>query len=125
MVGAGPTLIGEEELRIGAIEGGGPDSFGLIRSIAVLEDGRFAVADVQGEEVRLFGREGRHLGTFGGEGQGPGELGRSTALAVGDPGGRSSIRLAERSWIPRAGSAKTGSGTCCASTIRRGPRADA
>jgi len=69
-----PTLIGEEELRVGTLEGGGPASFGLIRSIAVLPDGRFAVADDRVEEVRLFDRNGRHVRTFGGEGPGPGEL---------------------------------------------------
>lgn len=72
--GPAPTLVGEEELRVGTREGGGPASFGLIRSIAVLPDGRFAVADDQAEEVRLFERNGRHLRTFGGAGPGPGEL---------------------------------------------------
>lgn len=72
--GAEPTLTVEEELRVGVVEGGGPESFGLIRSVAVLPDGRFAVADGQAEEVRLFGRDGAHQRTFGGEGQGPGEL---------------------------------------------------
>ena len=72
--GAEPTLVGEEEFRIGVVEGGGPTSFGLIRSVAVLPDGRFAVADAQAEEVRLFASDGQHLHTFGGEGEGPGEL---------------------------------------------------
>jgi hypothetical protein len=69
-----PTWVGDEEMRVGTLEGEGPESFGLIRSIAVLDDGRFAVADAQAEEVRLFDREGHYLRTFGGEGQGPGEL---------------------------------------------------
>lgn len=69
-----PTLAAEEELRVGTVEGGGPASFGIIRSIAVLPDGRFAVADAQAEEMHLFGPDGRHLRTFGGEGAGPGEL---------------------------------------------------
>lgn len=69
-----PTLVAEEELRVGTVEGRGPASFGLIRAVAVLPDGRFAVADGQAQEVRLFGPDGRHLRTFGGEGAGPGEL---------------------------------------------------
>jgi hypothetical protein len=73
-VGGGPTMVAEEEFRIGVVEGGGPTSFGLIRSIAVLPDGRFAVADAQAEEVRLFTSGGEHQRTFGGEGEGPGEL---------------------------------------------------
>ncbi len=72
--GPQPTLVAEEEFRIGTVEGGGPTSFGLIRAIAVLPDGRFAVADAQAEEVRLFARDGAYLRTFGGKGQGPGEL---------------------------------------------------
>jgi len=72
--GAQPTIVAEEVFRIGVVEGGGPTSFGHIRSIAVLPDGRFAVADAQAEEVRLFGNGGQHLRTFGGEGEGPGEL---------------------------------------------------
>ncbi|MHB1195108.1 MAG: NHL repeat-containing protein [Longimicrobiales bacterium] len=72
--GGGPTHVVEEEFRVGVIEGGGPYSFGLIRSVAVLSDGRIAVADGQAEEVRLFTAGGEHQRTFGGEGQGPGEL---------------------------------------------------
>lgn len=71
---AGPTLVADEEMRVGTRAGAGPESFGMIRSIAVLDDGRFAVADAQAEEVRLFDSEGQHLRTFGGRGQGPGEL---------------------------------------------------
>jgi hypothetical protein len=72
--GAAPTHVVEEELRIGLLEGRGPYAFGLIRSVAVLSDGRIAVADAQAEEVRLFTSDGEHQLTFGGEGQGPGEL---------------------------------------------------
>jgi hypothetical protein len=70
----GPTLIGQEELRVGTMEGAGPTSFGSLRELAVLRDGRFAVADAQSEEVRLFDRDGTHLRTLGGAGAGPGEL---------------------------------------------------
>ena len=73
-IGAQPTLVAEEDLRVGDVEGGGSASFGMIRSIAVLADGRFAVGDGQAEEVRVFDRDGRHLRTFGGPGAGPGEL---------------------------------------------------
>lgn len=68
------TLEVDEELRVGTVEGEGPESFGLIRSVAVLPDGRLAVADAQAEEVRIFDHDGRHLRTFGGRGAGPGEL---------------------------------------------------
>lgn len=71
---AGPTRVAREEMRIGTLTGEGPEAFGMIRSIAVLSDGRIAVADGQAEEVRLFDAEGTHLRTFGGRGEGPGEL---------------------------------------------------
>lgn len=72
--GAKPTILADEELRIGDVEGGGPALFGRIRTIAVLEDGRIAVADALAEEVRLFDHDGKYLRTFGGRGGGPGEL---------------------------------------------------
>lgn len=88
-----PTLVADEELRVGTLEGGGPESFGLVRSIAVLDDGRFAVADAQAEEVRLFDRDGRYLRTFGGEGQGPGELSGMQGVFVDHEG---LLRVAEQ-----------------------------
>lgn len=91
--GAAPTLVGVEELRVGDAEGGTAASFGLIRSIAVLGDGRFAVADAQAEEVRVFDAEGRHLRTFGGKGQGPGELRRMQGVSVDHEG---LLRVAEQ-----------------------------
>lgn len=90
--GGGPTHTVEEELRIGVVEGGGPHSFGLIRSVAVLPDGRIAVADAQAEEVRLFTAGGEHLRTFGGEGQGPGELKGMQGVYVHD----GMLRVAEQ-----------------------------
>ena len=88
-----PTLRADEELRVGTVAGEGPQSFGLIRSIAVLDDGRFAVGDAQAEEVRLFDAEGRHLRTFGGAGQGPGELSGMQGVFLDHDG---LLRVAER-----------------------------
>jgi len=68
----GPTLVADEEVRVGTLAGEGPQSFGLIRSIAVLDDGRFAVADAHAEEVRLFDREGQYLRNLRRPGPGPG-----------------------------------------------------
>lgn len=72
--GAEPTLVASEEWRVGDVEGEPGTSFGMIRSIAVLGDGRVAVGDGQAEEVRILDREGRYLHAFGGPGGGPGEL---------------------------------------------------
>lgn len=91
--GPAPTHVGQEELRVGTMEGGGPTSFGLIRSIAVLPDGRFAISDSQAEEVRVFDRDGRHLRTFGGDGAGPGELSGMQGAYVDQDG---LLRVAEQ-----------------------------
>lgn len=91
--GASPTLIAEEDIRIGRVRGSGPTSFGNIRSIAVLSDGRFAVADAQAEEVRLFDPQGQHVRTLGGEGAGPGELRGMLGVHVDHEG---LLRVAER-----------------------------
>lgn len=76
-----------EELRIGALEAAGPAAFGLLKGLAVLDDGRIAVLDAQAQELRLFGPDGRYLATFGGEGDGPGEL-RGAFGLMRDPEGR-------------------------------------
>lgn len=63
-----------EELRIGALEGNGPDVFGNIKDFAVDGDGRMYIVDGQASEVRVFDRNGAHQYTVGGEGEGPGEF---------------------------------------------------
>lgn len=84
----GPAVTHElaETLRIGSVEGGGPTSFGEIRAIAVLPDGRIAVLDAQAKEVRIFGVDGAHLATYGGPGDGPGELRNPYGLMVAPDG---------------------------------------
>jgi hypothetical protein len=91
--GAQPTLAAAEEWRIGIVEGEGPTSFGMIRSVAVLPDGRIAVADGQAEEVRLFAPDGQYLRTFGGRGSGPGELRGMQGVHVDHEG---MLRVAEQ-----------------------------
>ena len=63
-----------EELRIGTMEGDGPASFGQLKSVVVLDDGRIVVLDAQAQELRVFDADGVHLATHGGEGEGPGEF---------------------------------------------------
>ena len=47
--------------------------FGLTR----LSDGRIVIGDEGAEELRVFDQQGRHLETWGGHGEGPGEFGGS------------------------------------------------
>ncbi|WP_419160930.1 hypothetical protein [Candidatus Palauibacter sp.] len=62
-----------EDLRLGRVEGSGPDIFAEIRDIAVGENGLIYVLDVGWKEVRVFSREGRYLRRMARAGGGPGE----------------------------------------------------
>lgn len=64
----------EEELRLGRVEGSGPDIFSDIRDLAVDDAGRIYVLDVGWQEVRVFRRDGRYLMSMAGDGGGPGEM---------------------------------------------------
>lgn len=66
----------EEELRIGSLEGTGPDVFGNIAVFEVDAQGRFYIYDRQAMELRVFDRDGAHVRTIGRQGGGPGEFGQ-------------------------------------------------
>lgn len=101
----------------GSANATGPAVFGRISSVTMSRDGVIYVADGQANEVRTFSVEGRHLGTFGREGEGPGEFGAlyslgwlGDTLAVLDPGNaRISLHdgggtyVGQRSWLPYTG----------------------
>lgn len=72
----------EEELRIGARGGQGPEVFGRISALAVDSLGRVWVADAQAGEIRVFDRDGGHVRTVGGPGEGPGEFSSPTGLEM-------------------------------------------
>jgi hypothetical protein len=76
----------EPEHRIGAVDGSGQDVFGQIKGIAPLPDGRIAVLDAQAQEIRIFGPTGQFLRSFGGKGEGPGELNDANGLVAGADG---------------------------------------
>ena len=88
-----PTWTLVEELRVGSLEGTGPDAFAYLKGLVALEAGGFAVLDSQVQELRVFGPDGAHLATHGGKGQGPGEFVDANGLMLG-PGGRL--------WVPDA-----------------------
>ena len=69
-----PTWALVEELRVGSVDGAGPDVFGYLKGLVVLEGGGFAVLDSQVQELRVFGPDGAHIATHGRKGQGPGEF---------------------------------------------------
>jgi sugar lactone lactonase YvrE len=87
----------EEELRIGTMDGAGPDLFGELTDIAIDGNGRIYVLDGQASEVRVFDPEGHHLRTFGRSGSGPGEFKNPVALRWDEAG---------RLWVVDPGNAR-------------------
>jgi len=78
-----------EILRLGRMEGDGPDLFGKVRFI-VADLGRVFVGDEIAQEVRVFDSDGGFVRTIGQEGEGPGEFQGISGLAF-DPEGRAWI----------------------------------
>ena len=63
-----------EEVRIGAVDSDGPETFGSIVSLAVDRMDRVWVLDMQASELRVFDRNGVHVRSVGRSGAGPGEF---------------------------------------------------
>jgi hypothetical protein len=64
----------EEDLRIGVLEGEDEYMFGFLRSVQVDDDENIYVCDAEFIKIRVYDRNGRHLRSFGKEGEGPGEF---------------------------------------------------
>jgi hypothetical protein len=73
-------------MELGVEDGPGPEVFGTIGAFAVDSAGNLYVLDEQASEVRVFDRDGLHVRSIGGPGQGPGELARPSGLNI-DPSG--------------------------------------
>lgn len=86
-----PTWTLVEDLRVGSVDGAGPDVFAYLKGLVALNDGGFAVLDSEARELRVFGPDGAHVATHGREGQGPGEFRSANGLMLGPNG---------RLWIP-------------------------
>lgn len=86
----------EPELRIGAVEGGGPDVFGRIRNLIPSDDGGVWVFDGQASELRRFDKDGNHAVSVGRQGQGPGEF---SGNACAHPGANGEVWVeTETNW---------------------------
>ena len=59
----------------------GPEEFGSVSTAAIGPGNEVFIGDRHYYEVRVFGPDGRHLRTFGRDGEGPGEFGDITSLA--------------------------------------------
>lgn len=84
------------DLRIGAVDGTAPDAFGEIGSFDVDTLGRIYILDRQARDIRVFNAAGHHVRTIGRAGEGPGELGAPTGLAI----------AGERIWVVDPGNGR-------------------
>jgi len=76
----------EEDLRIGTVEGSGPDLLGDVRWLEVDPAGRIWVLEGQAQEIRVFGPDGGYVRTIGRKGGGPGEFARALHIQRGPDG---------------------------------------
>jgi hypothetical protein len=91
--------VAHEDLRIGTLDGEGPDQFGQIAGLKADRDGRIYVLDFLSQDIRVFEGDGSYSHTIGRKGEGPGEFMRAAGmnwapdgnLWVWDPGGRFSV----------------------------------
>ena len=72
---AAPLWYADEQLEVDLADERDPaHTFFWVRAGAFLESGAVALADAGMSEVRVFGRSGEHLRSFGRAGRGPGEF---------------------------------------------------
>ena len=76
----------EEEVRIGSVEGAGPEAFAQIVDLEVDAAGRIYVLDRQTQDIRIFDQAGAHVRTIGRRGGGPGEFQLAHGLAMDHAG---------------------------------------
>jgi hypothetical protein len=76
----------DEEIRIGTLDGTGPDMFGAITDFEVDRYGRFWLFEGQAQELRVFAADGRFVRAVGRQGEGPGEFNRVIGMDWGADG---------------------------------------
>lgn len=76
----------EEELRIGTVEGRGPDVFTGISDLEIDALGRLYVLERFAHTVKVFDSMGAYVRNLGRKGGGPGEFGDPIGLSIGPRG---------------------------------------
>lgn len=76
----------EEDLRLGTVDGGGPEQFSQVAYILEDDEDRIFILDFPAQDVRVFSSAGEFSHTIGRQGQGPGELTRAAGLDWGPDG---------------------------------------
>lgn len=84
--GGGWRLDEDAGIAIGEVDGEGDYVFGRISDVLVDPRGLVHVADAQSAELRVFSSDGRFVRRLGREGEGPGEFGHISGLAVAPSG---------------------------------------
>ena len=74
------TVEESPALEIGVVEGEEPYQLHRVSGTHRLTDGRIVVSNSGSHELRVFDAQGRHLHSFGQQGQGPGEFGQFTSM---------------------------------------------
>ena len=96
-----PWAVGAQpSLSIGSVASGGADELFRVTDAIRLKDGRIVVANLGTNELKVFGPDGSHAGTWGRRGEGPGEFTAHGPTAVAHwPG--DSIAVADAVYSPR------------------------
>jgi hypothetical protein len=76
----------KEELKIGSVDGADEYLLGSVSDIAVGGDGTIYVYDQQVPVIRVYDANGKFVRNIGRKGQGPGEFGASSGLAIASDG---------------------------------------
>ena len=72
----------EEIYRLGAVDGGGWDTFGSVEGLGFDGAGNLYILDTQAVRISVVDPEGNLVRQFIGEGEGPGEFGNNSARAL-------------------------------------------
>jgi hypothetical protein len=83
---AGEGWLIDEEVRVGTLDGTGPDMFGAITDFEIDRYGRFWLFEGQAQELRVFSATGQFVRTVGRQGEGPGEFNRVIGMDWGADG---------------------------------------
>lgn len=75
-----------EELRIGSVDGDGPDVLGSVTSFEIDRAGRVWILEGQSQQLRVFDGDGSFVRTIGRNGGGPGEFARAMRVELGPDG---------------------------------------
>ena len=81
-----PTYEGAIDIEIGKLDGDDPYLFSDIMDVVADDAGRVIVVDRQASEIRVFEPDGDFAFSFGGPGEGPGELSEPSRLQFGPDG---------------------------------------